>query len=60
MLKIYLKKVNHPELINTKDKICFLFNAKKLEFGDKTKIEDYFKYNKNPVIIVNDLENILN
>ena len=55
MLKKYLKEVNHPELINSKDKICFLFNARKLKFGDKTKIEDYFKNTFIPKIVVNEV-----
>ena len=58
MLKKYLKHINHPELINNKNDIAFLYNAQILIFGDKTKIEDYFKYNNHPNIIVNDLKNL--
>ena len=59
MLKKYLKEVNHPELIDNNDKIIFLYIANKLKFGDKTKIEDYFKFNHHPLIIVNDISNYI-
>ena len=53
ILKEYLNKVGKPELINSK-KICFLFMANQLKFGDETKIENYFSGFSNPKVIVND------
>ena len=38
-LKIYLKRIGKPELIHT-DKIYFICDARKIKFGDKTKIEE--------------------
>ena len=58
LLKKYLHRVNKPELINS-EKICFLFNASQLKFGDKTKIEDFFKGNSSPTIIVDEVNSIL-
>ena len=55
ILKKYCVGIGRPDLINCKDKICFLYNACKLRFGDKTKIEDFFKNTLNPKIVVNDL-----
>ena len=43
LFQVYLKRVDKIELYNTKDSILFLFNARKVRFGDVTKIEDYFK-----------------
>ena len=54
LLKKYLHRVNKPELI---EKLCFLFNARQLKFGDKTKIEDFFEGISNPKVIVNTISN---
>ena len=54
VLKKYLNTVKRPDLINT-SKMCFLFNASQLKFGDKTKVEDFFKGLSNPKVIVNDI-----
>ena len=60
MIKKYLYEVNKPELIKQKEKgVVFLYNAKKLELGNKTKIEDLFPCNSNPEIIVNDIHNLI-
>ena len=59
-LEKYLKSVGKPELIGNQDgKICFLFNAAKLKFGDKTPIEKFFKGSVNPKVVVNDINNLI-
>ena len=58
VLKKYLNTVNKPELIN-QNKLCFLFNAAQLKFGDKTKVEDYFKGILNPKVVVNDVNHLI-
>ena len=50
MLKQFLVKIEKPELFKT-DKIVFVFNATKLNWGDNTKIRDKFK-DKSPSITV--------
>ena len=53
VLKKYCHKIiNEPEFI-CKKKNCFLFNASQLKFGDKTKIEVFFKGISNPKVVVN-------
>ena len=52
-LKKYLNEINKPEFINTDNRIVFLYNAKKIRFDDKTKIEDFFTCGPNPSILVN-------
>lgn len=52
ILKRYLNKINHPEFIKKGDNIVFLYNAKKLKFNDRTKIEKFFNNNSIPVITV--------
>ena len=52
LLKKYLEKLN---IINNSDEsLYFTYNAEKLEFGDKRKIEDVFISNTNPTILVSE------
>ena len=53
MLIIYLRIIDKEYLYNENYRICFIFNAKKIEFGDKTPIEIFFKYCFVPKITVN-------
>ena len=56
----YLNRVGRPELIgNLQNKICFLYNAKQLNFGDQTKVEEFFKNIVMPKIVVNDTQNVI-
>ena len=55
----YLIEIKRPDLINKNDKTAFLFNACKLSFDDKTKVEDYFKDISNPKIVVNDTTGLI-
>ena len=57
-LKKYLNQVGKPELVNS-DKISFLFNAAKLNFGDNTTVEKFFKNSVNPKVVVNDTNNLI-
>ena len=59
LLTKYLKLVKRPDLIGNKsNKTVFLYNLCKLRFGDKTTVENYFKGVSNPIIIVNDVNNL--
>ena len=52
LLKKYLEKLN---IINNSDEsLYFTYNAEKLEFGNKRKIEDVFIANTNPTILVSE------
>ena len=60
LLKKYLKSIGRPDLIGDKNNtICFIFNAIKLKFGDKTTVEKFFKYVNIPKVIVNDVNNLI-
>ena len=60
VIQKYLERMNRSTLYNTKsDKICFLFNGAKLKYGDQTKVEEYFKHNSTPKIIVNDVNEVI-
>ena len=60
MLEKYLIRVGKSHLYGDKDnKICFLFNGIRLRFGDQTPIEEFFKDNPNPSVIVNEIINMI-
>ena len=61
LIEIYLEKVGHTELkdIERKDEIQFIYNQNKLECDDNTILEYYFKNDNNPIIQVNDYNNVL-
>ena len=59
LVKTYFARVGQPDLINTKDAICLLYNATKINFNSTQKIEDFFGSNSNPQILVNDVNNLI-
>ena len=60
ILEKYLQRIGRHDLYSEKsNKICFLFNACRLRFGDKTPVEEFFKNVMNPQIIVNDIFNLI-
>ena len=55
LLKQYLIKINRSDLINnTNENIYFTYNSKKLEFGDKRKIDEVFSLNPNLSVLVSE------
>ena len=55
LLKQYLCKINRSDLINnTEESLYFTYNAEKLEFGDKRKIDEVFSSNPNPTVLVSE------
>ena len=60
VLKAYLNEAETPELIDDRtNRIDYLFNARRLRFGDETTIETFFQNFINPRIIVNDIQNLI-
>ena len=60
VLKAYLNEAETPELIDDRtNRIDYLFNARRLRFGDETTIETFFRNSINPRIIVNDIQNLI-
>ena len=59
LIKIYFMRVDKPDLMNEKDKICFVYNAGQIDFNCQEKVENYFKFNSNPRIMVNDIHNLI-
>ena len=59
LIKEYFNIVGKPELFNNPQDICFLVNAKRLNFNDNTKIEDFFKNAFIINIVVNDVKELI-
>ena len=59
VILLYLKRVGREDLFKKDSGICFLSNAKKIDIYDKTPIENYFKNTYSPLIIVNDVQNLI-
>jgi len=58
-LRKYLNSVGVPELYGQTEKVSFLFNARKLNFGDTTLVEEFFRNVTNPKVVVNDTQNLI-
>ena len=59
LLKVYLTRVDKMDLFNTKNTIAFLFNAKKIDWLDDTKVEIFFRFTPQPTIVVNDMRGLI-
>ena len=56
-LEVFIERMNLKK--EDIDKICFLYNASKINLHDSTSLKKFFKNNNNPSIIVNDASNII-
>ena len=59
MIKKYLLIIGESKLFYSKNKIAFMYNASLLRFDDQTKIENVFRYDDSPKILVTDIGNII-
>ena len=68
LIKLYLKRVDRPDLISSlmkedknlvDKKLVFLWNANILDINDTKKAKDFFKGVNNPSIVVNDINNLI-
>lgn len=60
LLNQFLEEIRKPGLKNDiPSKLCFLYNEKQIKPGDKTTLEKFFKNDKNPKVVVDDINNLL-
>ena len=59
LIKIFFLRIEKPELMNNKLDICFLYNATKINIDSQEKVENFFRYNANPRISVNDIRDLI-
>ena len=59
VLLLYLKKEGKEKLFKRCSGIFFLFNAQMIDIYDETKVEEFFKNESNPLIIVNEINFVI-
>ena len=59
LIKIFFLRIGKPELMNNKQDICFLYNASKINIDSQEKVENFFGYNTNIRISVNDIRDLI-
>ena len=59
VLLLYLKKEGKEKLFKRCSGIFFLFNAQIIDIYDETKVEEFFKNESNPLIIVNEMNFVI-
>ena len=59
VILLYLKKEGKEKLFRRSSGMFFLYNAKMIDIYDETKVEEFFKDKKNPLIIVNEMQFVL-
>ena len=59
MLEKYLESFNRSDLINNKDKFVILHKGNRIDFEDKTKIEEFFEHKLNAEVTVYDMDGLL-
>ena len=59
VLRKYLNVVGRPDLIGKDKDIGFLFNGSKINFGNKTPVEAFFRNAAVPKIVVNDTKGLI-
>ena len=63
VLNKYFDRIDQKDCINNwkmaNRYFCFIYSGRRLELGDKTKIENFFFYTPNPRIIVNDVRYVI-
>ena len=59
VLLLYLKKEGKEKLFKRCSGIFFLFNAQMIDIYDETKVEEFFKNESNPLIIVNEMNFVI-
>ena len=59
ILLLYLKKIGKENLFKRTSGVFFLYNTQMININDETKVEDFFKNNNYPRIIVNEMKFIL-
>jgi len=59
VLLLYLKKNEKENLFKRSSGVFFLYNAQMIDIYDETKVEDFFKNDNYPRIIVNEMKFII-
>ena len=58
LIQIFFKRLGKEELFYKNDYL-FIYNGRKLEYNDKTKVADYFRCLSQPTINANEVSNLI-
>ena len=58
LIHTFFKRVDQEDLF-TKGGIAFVYNATQIDYHLQRKVEEFFKYNSNPTIMVLDVNNLI-
>ena len=59
LIQLYFMRMGKPELFSRPMDICFIVNARKMEFNDQTPVQIFFGNNVNPFVTVNDTKDLI-
>ena len=59
LIQLYFKRIGKPELFQRPMDICFIYNANKMMFNDQTTIQNFFGFQINPFVTVNDTKDLI-
>ena len=58
LIHTFFKRVDKEDLF-TKGGVAFVYNATQINYHSQNKVEEFFKYNSNPTIMVLDVNNLI-
>ena len=58
LIHTFFKRVDQEDLF-TKGGIAFVYNATQIDYHLQRKVEEFFKYNSNPTVMVLDVNNLI-
>ena len=58
LIQIYFKRVERPDLFLDPQSVCFIHNANKIDFNDKTPVEQFFGVGA-AMVTVNDIKGLI-
>ena len=60
LLDEYLYKIDYEELRGNNYDIQYFYNSQQIQFNDFSNVGEFFLHGNNPIVTVNDINNIIN
>ena len=58
LILTFFKRIDQVDLFQ-KGGVSFIYNTEQIDYHLKTRVENFFKYNTNPIIMVLDVNNLI-